>query len=133
MLAVVGCGGATDDLDRRAVSGNVTLDGAPLPSGMISFDPAGGTADAVPVGAVISNGSYSIPAATGPVPGNYKVSIRSSTATDEPPADEMPGEAPAPKKGAKDPIPAKYNTNSELTAEVPASGSAPINFDLQSK
>lgn len=43
MLAILGCRQVSaDELDRRAVSGKVTLDGAPLASGMISFDPMEG-------------------------------------------------------------------------------------------
>ena len=116
------------------MSGKVTLDGSPLASGMISFDPAAGSTDTVPVGAVVKNGVYSIPVETGPTPGKYKVSIRSAPDLPLPPEDEAPGEAPTPKKGQdKDPIPEKYNTKSFLTIEVPASGSAPIDFELESK
>ena len=42
-LGLAGCSGSSgDDLPREAVSGTVTLDGAPLPSGSISFSPDGG-------------------------------------------------------------------------------------------
>jgi 2-methylaconitate cis-trans-isomerase PrpF len=49
LLAAVGCGASTSD-----VSGNVTLDGTPLPAGTIVFIPAKGTA----VSAEIKNGKY---------------------------------------------------------------------------
>ena len=134
LLAALGCGGSADGLDRRAVTGTVTLDGAPLPSGMISFDPADGSPGAVSAGAVITDGSYSIPADSGPTPGKYKVSVRSSPSTPELAPDQAPGDEPPPKKGAdKDLIPEKYNAKSTLTAEIPESGSQPINFELDSK
>jgi len=132
LLSGPGCGGASSDgLDRKSVYGKVTLDGAPLAKGVISFDPDGGTPGAVPAGGVITDGSYSIDAATGPTPGKYKVSIRSaSTET----LDDSNGPGPSlRKKAAVDPIPERYNTKSTLTAEVKASGSTTVDFALTSK
>ena len=40
LFALLGCGGAEDDLPRQAISGTVTLDGKPLEAGSITFDPA---------------------------------------------------------------------------------------------
>ena len=53
-----GCGD-NDPLGRRAVNGTVTLDGASLANGTISFQPTEqGTTSS---GAVISEGKYAIP------------------------------------------------------------------------
>jgi hypothetical protein len=83
---------------------------------------------------VITNGAYSIPAESGPTPGKYKVTIRSAGESGAAPAaDEMPGMAPTPSKANKDPIPEKYNTKSELTAEITESGTTEVNFELSSK
>ncbi|MEJ7637794.1 MAG: hypothetical protein WKF75_07350 [Singulisphaera sp.] len=38
-LGLLGCGTGSDGLDRQAVTGSVTLDGAPLETGMIRFLP----------------------------------------------------------------------------------------------
>lgn len=125
-----GCGGgATDSLPRHAVSGNVTLDDKPLPSGSISFDPADpGKPDAVSAGATISNGSYSVAQADGLTPGVYRVSINSRGGAAAVSPTEAPG-AP-PKTRPKDLIPEKYNTKSTLKAEVKPGESPRFDFDL---
>ncbi len=132
LIALLGCGGAADSLPRQAISGTVTLDGKPLEAGSITFDPADpGQPDSVSGFAPIVEGSYSIPTASGLTPGSYRVSIMSSSEDAAPPPTEAPG-AP-PKKPRKGPIPAKYNTNSTLKAEVKASGTGPLDFALTSK
>lgn len=115
------------------MSGKVTLDGAPLAKGVISFDPADGSPGAVPAGGVIADGSYSIDAASGPTPGKYKVSIRTGVASSPLAENAAPGAPPRPKKGEAEPIPKKYNSASELSAEVAASGSTSANFELTTK
>ncbi len=50
LLALVGCGGGTGE-----VSGIVTLDGKPLPGGMVAFIPENGSAKTSPIKA---DGSY---------------------------------------------------------------------------
>ncbi len=133
-LTTPGCGGGSSDgLDRKSVSGKVTLDGAPLAKGVISFDPAEGSAGAVPAGGVIAEGGYTIDSANGPTPGKYKVSIRSTSGEGTPLGNAAPGAPPRVKKGAVDPIPKKYNSESELTATVAASGSTTADFELSSK
>jgi hypothetical protein len=132
MLA--GCGDASGDgLDRKYVGGKVTLDGAPLARGVISFDPAEGSPGAVPAGGVVIDGVYSIDATAGPTPGKYKVSIRSAPSGDAPAEKAAPGAPPRRAKKVVDPIPAKYNSASELTAEVAASGSTTVDFPLVTK
>lgn len=115
------------------MSGKVTLDGAPLAKGVISFDPADGSPGAVPAGGVIADGAYSIDAEAGPTPGKYKVSIRSAATGSAPAEKAAPGAPPKSKKGEADPIPKKYNSASELTAEVAASGSTSADFELTTK
>src|SRR5262249_32721442 len=75
-LVRAGCGGAPDDLPRQPVYGRVRLNGEPLAQGTIQFQPDGGPrAAAISGGALIQDGSYSIPRDQGLVPGHYKVSI----------------------------------------------------------
>lgn len=131
---LAGCGvGDGDDLPREAVSGKVTLDGQPLAEGSIQFQPEGGTdakGPAVSGGAVIQDGAYDIPGGNGLTPGKYKVAISSAASAEAPAADAAPGPAPKP---AQEKIPAKYNAESTLTAEVKSGGGNTFNFDLKSK
>jgi hypothetical protein len=148
-LALPGCGPASvDNLPRQAVSGKVTLDGAPLARGTIQFTPT--TDLPTPAMVSINAGSYSIPEAQGLVPGTYKVSIQGggSTAPLEK-FGEMPGKAHREQAEAADKkqrvamfgkagaspvrsIPARYNTDTELTAEVKDRASNDFDFALSS-
>jgi hypothetical protein len=132
VLAAPGCAGSEDDLPREAVSGTVTLDGKPLADGSIQFTPAtnaGGTA--VGGGSTIENGRFSIAREKGLVPGSYKVAI---SAADQKKRDE-PTKGPVNKRSglAKELIPAKYNSQTTLTAEIKKGGSDDLKFDLQSQ
>src|SRR5262245_6811494 len=72
---VVGCSGG-DNLNRQPVTGSVTLDGAPLEKGTIRFMPTT-TEATTETSTTISGGTYTFPKDSGPVPGEYKVSISS--------------------------------------------------------
>jgi len=130
VVSFAGCGGATDNLPRRAISGEVKLDGAPLKAAMIQFmptDPASATAG----GAAVTDGKYSIPTADGLVPGAYTVAVTSvGTNATTPPAGSMPGD---PLPPAKESIPSAYNSKTTLTATVKAEGPNVFNFELKSK
>lgn len=120
-----GCGSG-DELPRQAVSGTVTFGGKPLAQGNIHFTPADPTmTNPVMGGAPIEDGQYSIPQEVGLVPGKYNVSI--SSASGEIATDEAPGSA---RSLPKEAIPAKYNTNSTLTADI-KEGSNTVNFNLE--
>jgi hypothetical protein len=60
---------------RVAVSGTVTHQGRPLSKGLLTFRPAAGTAGPA-AGTRVQDGRYSIPAASGPVPGRYTVQLQ---------------------------------------------------------
>src|SRR3954465_12715974 len=79
-----------DNLPRQAVSGEVTMDGAPLPNGTIQFTPA--TELPTPALVPIEGGNYSIPKDRGLVPGSYKVSILTSGNAEPQEPTEAPGE-----------------------------------------
>lgn len=125
-LASTGCVGEPtpgDALPRVAVSGKVTLDGSPLPSGHIEFHPIGEGSEAAAVGE-IRDGQFSIERPLGPAPGKYRVMISSRT----PPriaADQQPGGAPKPQPET---IPKQYNTQSKLEVDVAKEG--PLTFDF---
>lgn len=117
-----GCGGTTG----KAASGTVTWDGTPLDQGMIEFVPT--QAGALPAGAVIRDGHYSLPGSSGLAPGTYQVRIHS-----RPGFDAGPGNAP--EIGLGDPnaterLPERYNDATTLSAEVTSGGSNTFDFEL---
>jgi hypothetical protein len=127
LAATVGCDSG-DGLNRQAISGTVTLDGQPLSSGNILFEPRtneSGTA----VGARIQQGAFAISRQQGPVPGPYRVRIYSSSATQAPPADGQTERTPRPMVER---LPRRYNTRSELNAVIVAGRANHHRFDLSS-
>jgi hypothetical protein len=133
LLAVMGLGalvvfsgcGPGNPLGRKAVSGSVKLDGAPVQQGSINFQPVeGGTTSS---GAVIRDGKYSIAAVDGLPDGKFLVQIYAidpATIT-EPPEGHMPGDD---LPEAKELIPPEWNKDSDKTVEV--SGRGPFTFDF---
>jgi len=118
VFSITGCG-----KDAHTVSGTVTYDGTPLPDGDILFiDPENKVA---PDAGKIKDGKFSVAVK----PGKKKVEIRASK------MQPLPGG----KKGAMgetetpvDYIPDRYNTKSELTADI-SGGSSSLEFKLLSK
>jgi hypothetical protein len=112
LLALAGC--AADD-GRLSVSGEISLQGAPLSHGSIEFLYTGDRKGAAG-GAMIKDGKYVVPKEHGLQPGVYRVVITS------PPTSETSTEAPGmgkPRTGPPpDRIPAAFNTESEVTVEV---------------
>jgi hypothetical protein len=144
-LASGGCGdGGGDDLPREPISGTVSYDGKPLANGTIQFQPAS-AAEGMAAGGMVVDGRFDVPRKEGPVPGKYMVQIDSIDETvtvpvpdPEQPASPgevaMPGElkiAPPKKMMKKRLIPPKYNSQTELTAEVKAGGPNTYKFDLE--
>jgi hypothetical protein len=127
---IAGCGGATDERPRQAVSGEVKIDGEPLKSGMIQFNPTE-PGLAVPGGAAVTDGKYAMSTSDGLVPGPYLVSVTSAPGPSAAPAaGTMPGDPVPPPK---EPIPSIYNAKTELTAKVTAEGPNTFNYELKSK
>ncbi len=128
--AAVNAGCGSSGPPRVAVSGTVTLDGRPIEQGAISFVP---TADSKQpsAGAEIAAGEYSIPAASGPSAGKYKVEIRWSKPTGK----QIELGSPAPPgtlvDEVKEAVPAKYNSKTTLE-EVLEPGENAVHFDLTS-
>jgi hypothetical protein len=143
-IAAVGCD-SSDGLPRQPVSGRVTLDGEPLTKAWIQFRPDG-RGGITAAGAMIDNGSYTVPRGDGLIPGDYRVVI---TKAEEPDAAAVaPEPAPGPKsKGktaklikavsplgfAKQLIPAQYNVQTKLTAKVVDGQANNFDFPLSSK
>jgi hypothetical protein len=120
-----GCGGTP----RRPLAGTVTLDGVPLATGLIQFEPAEG--DGLTSGAVITAGRYEIPGGRGLPPGRYRVRISAAEESRVAPATAAPGEIFLPP--GKDLIPARYNAASELVVEIGDDGERSQDFDLKSR
>lgn len=130
LTLLAGCGGG-DPLGRKAVTGNVTLDGAPVVQGSINFEPQGTDATAAG-GAPIKDGKYTIAREMGLPPGTYRVRInipKPGTAVVED-LSVAPGEAPPPPVELAAP---EWNSKSTQTAEVTADAKEPVTLDFDVK
>jgi hypothetical protein len=131
--------------ERAPVSGSVTLDGDPVPSGTVYFEPAADEARSA--SAPIMNGSYSIPEPEGPNLGTYSVRIigyakapeRASGPAgggeeeDEVEEEEVEDEDEDQVDTLGDQIvPTKYNTETTLEVEI-VSGANTHDFALTSE
>ena len=114
LLAVAGCG---DSGPRRyPVTGEVTWEGQPLPDGDILFTPPGG---GVPDAGKIVAGEFKLRATEGP----KTVAIFATRESGQ--VDPEMGAAPRESY-----IPARYNDQSNLTAEVDPGGENHFRFEL---
>lgn len=124
-LSALVCGCGEKAANQFAVSGSVTYLGQPLDQGSIQFEPA---ADQPTFsGAPIEAGKYLLPSENGLAPGVYRVRISSAAPVAAAPV-AAPGESGPP---AKDRIPAKYNAETTLQAEVKKDGENKFDFDLR--
>ncbi|MEX1039541.1 MAG: carboxypeptidase regulatory-like domain-containing protein [Pirellulaceae bacterium] len=122
-VGLVGCGDASGPALGQ-VAGTVTLDGQPLPEAMVSFYPGPGERPAS--GMTDAAGQYKLMytgAKEGAMVGPNSVKIETGVQT---------GEEEVSQSSKVAQLPAKYNTSTELTAEVER-GSNTFDFDLQSK
>ena len=107
LLLAGGCGGD----GRVEIGGKVTLDGVPVETGTISFQPADG--DGPTAEALISNGRYAVAVALGKkkvaIQG-YKVVGQEHVFPDDPTSPLAPKTEPI--------VPEKYNTQTTLTFDV---------------
>lgn len=127
LAACVGCN-RRNTLDLQEVSGSVSFNAQLLENGTIQFSPLdpGGLA----AGSAIAEGKYLVPRQKGLPPGKYTVRI--SAAEQRPvtpgPASHAPGDALPPLKEL---LPERYNSKSELTAEVKSGGGNVFDFELR--
>ncbi len=116
-----GCGPG----DKGYVNGRVTLDGNPVEKARVHFHPVGG--GRMSQGVTGANGDFELRYTIdekGALIGEHKVVI----STGEPVLDDKTGR----EYFLPEVIPAKYNKNTTLTANVKA-GNNPIDFELTSK
>lgn len=113
-----GCGSSGADV--APVSGRVTLDGAPMAGARIRFQPeAGGGSPSY--GAADADGNYVLGYnrnQSGALIGWHTVSI------------ERGGHGDSPSNSKPQPLPARYNTASELREEVKAGEDNVVDFEL---
>lgn len=124
-VALVGCGGGPEGPELFPVSGTVTFDGSPVDDGRILFRRAEG--DQKAYSAEIKAGKYSLECEAGKV----KVEITASRLIPGKFDTSNPDDEPQPVGEMY--IPAKYNSESTLEAEVKSAGENTIPFDLTSK
>jgi hypothetical protein len=125
LVSSAACGEPADKLPREPVRGTVRFDGKPLESGTVVFMPASVQGE-TQAGGLIQHGSYEIPRRDGPVPGVYTVVI-TAAGNAAVPAGAPGNELSIPRQ----PIPARYNTRSELKAEVKKGVENQFDFDLK--
>jgi hypothetical protein len=121
MFALSGCGGASGGPALYSVHGQVTFDGKPVEEGRILFRMEGDGGKSY--SGAITNGAYQVEAEAG------KAVVEITATRDTGKVDDMGGAAePVPIKEQY--IPAQYNSETTLSAEV-TSGSNLIPFDLK--
>ena len=120
LLSVMGSG-CSHEARRYPVSGNVTIDGQAVPSGDILFVPVAG--DRGPDAGTIKDGRYDLLATEG----QKRVEISASKI--RPGGARGAGGEPV----SEEYIPARYNVESKLSAEVDARQAHRFDFSLDSK
>ena len=123
LLLTTGCGEAR--CGGVAVCGDVTWQGKPLLSGYITLRPVAGGAS---TGGPIEGGEFQVAAQRGPTPGSYRVEIVAHELTGRQIEDtDFPGRTAAERRQI---LPARYHSDSELTAQVSAEGKNKFSFAL---
>jgi hypothetical protein len=134
-LLLAGCGGDVEDPrgQRVGVRGTVEWNGKPLDRARIVFSPAEGESKITATGSIV-NGTYEIPAETGPLVGKMRVEIQADKIELE--------EFEAARNGdirKRVPVdttvsPAKYNTQTTLEAIVTTDETKNVfDYQLESK
>jgi hypothetical protein len=136
LAAVVLLGGCGKPYRVAPVSGQVTLDGRPLPRASITFVPMASKENMNPgptaAGMTDDDGCYTLIVdkdTPGSVVGMCRIYI--TTLLSDSALDDREGGPPV--KRPKDRVPEKYNQKTELTFDVPAGGTDQANFDLYSR
>jgi hypothetical protein len=122
LAALPGCTGGA----RVPLRGAVSYNGSPIDNGTIVFVPEGGADRPRPkAGARIAGGRYAFEPNFGPFPGRYKVEITWDKKTGR---RISTGDADS-RDETKQLLPAKYNAQTTLTAEVKG-GQTQLDFTL---
>lgn len=134
LFVVPGCGGVSDQPELGQVTGSVTLNGKPLSGVAVVFQPESGRPAR---GMTDANGKYEltyIRQTKGTKVGPNRVEIAPSEDGEAAETENEGSESTPvakPSKSGKPTIPSRYNTQSELKAEVKA-GKNTFDFELKS-
>lgn len=123
-----GCGEANPQ-NRLPVAGRVTFNGTPLARGSIRFEPQEGP-KAIVSGALIVQGTYTIPKDRGLPPGKYLVRINAAAPASKSSAEKPPG--PDDEVSSRELIPPEFNVQSTQVVEV-QTGTNEFAFDITAK
>lgn len=129
ILAALFTGGCKDGSRTAPVSGQVKLNGKPLPEAHLTFQPKASGSVNVGVGSVgvtDIDGRYNLKTINGDngaVVGRHTVSIRTNAFREVAPASDKD-----PVGRPKERIPSRYNDNTELEFNVPAEGTDAADF-----
>ena len=137
LIAVLSSGcGSDNQLNRKAVSGQVNVDGIPLAHGVIRLLPKAMTGGPG-VMAEIVDGKFSLDEESGPVPGLHRVEIEATQHLSFEIDNEAAYAAVVMRTGrspmARNSLPGIYNRDSTLTANVADTNGQVFPFDLKSK
>jgi hypothetical protein len=125
-LLLAGCG--SSKYDTAEVSGTVRVNGKPKPDLALTFQPIGG--GMASVGATDQDGRYTLEfydsGDSGAIVAKHRVVIRTHRQSN---TEDTSSDISNPN--LRDPIPQRYNDNTELTMEVPAEGTDSADFDLK--
>jgi hypothetical protein len=132
MFLLAGCligfgGGCSRQSGFLDVQGSVSLDGAPLEEGAITFSPLGSGRSA---GGAIRAGRFSLSPRDGLAAGRYRVEISSYQATGSTVVDEDLANREQPV--LRQVIPSCYNDESTLEAELHEGGENRLEYSLSS-
>jgi hypothetical protein len=132
LVVATGCGG----IKYAPVSGKVTMNGKPLANTLVSFQPIAkpGSIEAGPgsSGTTDEQGRFALKVATGEngaVVGKHRVIISQVVSKTDPANDARPTRGGPPQM---EKIPARYNSESKETFDVPSGGTDKADFELKS-
>lgn len=123
---LAGCGGG-DRPELGSVTGTVTMDGKPLPNVWVMFNPTTGGRTAI--ARTNEQGEYELMYLEGTPGVNIGSHMVAITTYNEDELEELKASSGGP---VNEPIPAKYNTQTTLTAEVKEGEDHVIDFPLTS-
>lgn len=134
-VLVVACGG---DAALAPVSGTVYVNGKPHPNLHVVFQPMGSKENPNPgrgsYGRTDANGRFTLKQygtdREGAVVAKHRVGIASVDADSKGIVDPETGSPDGEIPESREPIPAKYNDQTELTVDVPKGGSDKVEFKL---
>jgi hypothetical protein len=120
----LGCGGSGGQ-SGQSVVGKVALDGKPLEKGKVVLSHVDGFTAAT---GEITNGEFRLRPSDGAVPGKYRVSIHSEKKTGK--SIPHPDVYGSKIEEVVEAVPAVYNVNTKLEAEIKADGENSLDFAL---